>query len=195
MNSQKRAELLKNNKDSLESIEGLVDDIATDIADQVKTKIVFNAKLTDGTNNYLDRIDYTSAPINFSWQNDKGSKVYIYKYSFAYTEPAEPTSGQLYHSDAWETKIGALNTAETDYEAPYITKSNNRDYYQDHNPNHAKMSWTSDTGFVFVNDFTNAPIEIGVSRKFGHYIAGDFSSTEIYDTNPVGTVTGFYFDT
>ena len=193
MNTKKTNETLKNNNQSLTTIEGLVDDIAEKI--DAKTKIIFNAKLTDGSNNYLDRIDYTSAPINFYWQNDKNAKVYIYRYSFAYTEPAEPQGTQLYHSDAWETKIGALNSDESDFEAPYITKSNNIEYANGVNANHAKMSWTSDPGWVFRHDFNEAPIEIGITRKFAHYIEGDFSSPEIYDTDPVGIIEGYYYTT
>ena len=47
-----------------------------------KKKIIFNARLTDGTNEYLARDDYSSSPIDFYWENDKGVVVYIVRYRF-----------------------------------------------------------------------------------------------------------------
>lgn len=176
---------------TMNTIQERVDDIAEKI--NAKTKIIFNSKLTDGTNDYLDKMDYSNSPIHFRWQNDKNATAYIYKYTFGYTEPSEPSASQLYHSTAWETKIGAMNIGVSDYEAPYITKETNVDYYNDNNPNHSKMQWTSDPGWVFRHDFLEAPISIGISRTFGHYIATDFSSPEIYDTNPVGIIEGYYY--
>ena len=179
MNSSKTNELLKSIKNDVNTI--------------AQKKILFNAHLTDGTNEYLTRGDYSNEnAIDFYWQNDKETPVYIYKYNFSYTQTSEPTDIQLYHSTAWESKIGALNSDESDYEAPYITKKNNIEYYNDTNPNHTKMQWTSNPGWTFRHDFNEAPIEIGISRKFGHYIQANIN-TGNYDTDPVGIIEGYYY--
>ena len=169
--------------------------IETDVDTLAKTKVIFNARLTDGTNNYLARSDYSGEGngIDFYWQNDKGTPVYIYKYVFTYEESTEPTGDQLYHSTAWDSKIGALNSGETDYEAPYITVSDNKDYVANISAGAPKNSWISNTTFVFQKDFYEAPFEIGISRKFAHYINGDFDDTNLYDSNPVGLIEGYYF--
>ena len=157
-------------------------------------RIIFNAKLSDPSSNlYLDRIDYASSPIIFAWQNPYSVPVYIYKYSFTYTESTEPTSSQLYHGTTFTTKIGAVDSAGTDFEPPYMSYSNNRDHYKTGNSNETKRQWTSDVGWCFEYDFSEAPIEIGVSRKFGHYVAGDFS-TSLYDSNPIGNIEGYYYN-
>ena len=168
--------------------------IKTDVDTLAKTKVIFNARLTDGTNDYLARSDYSGGNgLDFYWQNDKNTPVYIYKYVFTYEESTEPTGDQLYHSTAWDSKIGALNSGETDYEAPYITVKDNKDYVANISAGAPKNSWISNTTFVFQKDFNNAPIEIGVSRKFGHYINGDFDDVSLYDSNPVGIIEGYYY--
>ena len=157
-----------------------------------KKKIFFNARLTDGTNEYLDRDDYSNSPIDFYWQNDKGVPVYVANYRFMYVEGSEPTAGELYHSTSFTSKIGAINSTGDDYEAPYITIKDNKDYYRTGQPNDAKQLWTSNAGMVFESDFSLAPIEIGVSRKFGHHIQANIDTSD-YDSDPVGIIEGYYY--
>ena len=178
----------------LTEIDTTLETISNNVDTLAKTKVIFNARLTDGTNNYLARSDYSGGnAIDFYWRNDKGTPVYIYKYVFTYEESTEPTGDQLYHSTAWDSKIGALNLDETDYEAPYITVSDNKDYVANISAGAPKNSWVTNTTFVFQKDFNEAPIEIGISRKFAHYINGDFDDTNLYDSNPVGLITGYYY--
>ena len=118
--------------------------------------------------------------------------MYIYKYSFAYPEDNEPTETQLYHGTAWSSNIGALNSAEDGYEAPYITVNDNKDYFQSKSSGGVKQTWTSNTTYVFQENFNEAPIEIGISRKFSHYINANIN-TNSYDDNPVGIIEGFYY--
>ena len=158
-----------------------------------KKKILFNALLTDGTNDFLLKADYSSSPINFYWENDKGAPVYIYKYRFIYPEGTEPTCTQLYHSTAWDSKIGAMNSAGDDYITPYITVNSNKNYMNGYNAGGRKENWVSDQCFVYRHDFNEAPIEIGISRKFGHYINADLDTTD-YDDNPVGIIDGYYYE-
>ena len=162
----------------------------TALTDLNKKKIFFNAFLSDGTQDALDRIDYTSSPIVFSWQNDKGVPVYIHQYIFQYDDSNEPQTTDMYHSSAFTTKIGAVNSAGTDIEEPYLSMSSNR-----HFPNTTipKRTWFGNVGWYWRYDFTDAPIEIGVSRKFGQYIAGDFSGA-VYDNDPIGHIEGYYYD-
>ena len=157
-----------------------------------KTKIIFNARLTDGTNEYLQKADYFSSPIDFYWQNDKGVPVYVTKYRYIYAQSAEPTIGELYHSTTFDSNIGAMNSDGDDYEAPYITVKSNLDYYGAIQPNLNKQTWTSNAGWCFEKDFSYAPIEIGVSRKFGHHIAHNINIAE-YDSDPIGIVEGYYY--
>lgn len=157
-----------------------------------KKKIIFNARLTDGTNEYLARDDYSSSPIDFYWENDKGVVVYIVRYRFIYTESSEPTPEELYHSTAFDSKIGAMNSAGDDYEAPYITVKDNKDYFSHIQPNTSKQTWTTPQGLIYTSDFSNAPIEIGVSRKFGHHISANINTTD-YDDDPIGIIEGFYY--
>ena len=178
----------------IDTISSDVSAIKTDVDTLAKKKIIFNAKLSDGSNNHLTRSDYSGGnAINFSWQNDKGTQVYIYKYRFTYPEVSgEPGQGNLYHSTAWESKIGALNSGETDYEAPYITVNNNKDYFYAGHNNRTKQQWITTTNYVFQNDFNEAPIEIGISRKFGHYINGNID-TGNYGAPPLGIIDGYYY--
>ena len=157
-----------------------------------KKKIIFKARLTDGTNEYLEKANYSSSPIDFYWENDKGVPVYIIKYRFMYQETNEPTLTQLYHGTAFDSNIGAMNVAGDDYEEPYITVKDNLDYYDTIQPNFGKQTWTSNPGWCFEQDFSHAPIEIGVSRRFGHHIAGNINTTD-YDTDPIGIVDGYYY--
>ena len=182
---------------SLDNIETDVSAIKTDVDTLAKTKVIFNARLTDGSNNYLARSDYSGGnAIDFTWQNDKNTPVYIYKYCFTYPEGStgEPTEDELYHSTAWDSKIGALNSGETDYEAPYITVSDNKDYFQNKSSGGVKQSWATNTTYIFQKDLNEAPIEIGISRKFGHYINGNIDTTN-YGGNPVGIIEGYYYAT
>ena len=156
-----------------------------------RNKIIFKGRLTDGTNEYLAKANYSSSPIDFYWQNDKDVPVYVVKYKFMYQETNEPTLTQLYHSTAFDSNIGAMNIVGDDYEAPYITIKDNLDQYDPIQPNFGKQTWTSNPGWCFECDFSVAPIEIGVSRKFGHHIAGNINTTD-YDTDPVGIIEGFY---
>ena len=173
----------------LKHIDSDVDTIREEL---FKSKIFFNAKLSVGVNDYLPKADYASSPIIFSWQNDKGTPVHICDYRFIYPESNEPTQNQLYHSTAWECKIGAVNSAGTDFEAPYITIDDNRNNLHDNNPNAPKQQWVSNTTWVFDYHFDAAPIEIGISRKFGHYIAADID-TSSYDDDPIGIIDGYYY--
>lgn len=203
MNSSQTISLLKQVKDdtsnilttnsSLSTANTALTSIKNDSSEINKqNRIAFNAKLTDNTNNYLDRLDYSSSPIIFNWQNDKGVPVFINKYRFTYTESNEPTPSQLYHSTAWDSKIGALNSSGTDFEAPYVTVHDNSSYYSLKNSNAPKQQWVSSSAWLFENDFSDAPIEIGVSRKFGHYIAADLTTTS-YDSDPIGRIEGYYY--
>ena len=168
-------------------------DIKTEMNNLVKNKIIFNARLTDGTNNFLDKADYSGGnAIDFYWQNDKGTPAYITKYRFIYPEANEPTESQLYHSSSWSCNIGAMNSAEDGYEAPFVTINDNKDYICAGNPNASKIQWVSNISFVFENDFRHAPIEIGISRKFGHYINANINTTD-YDADPIGIIDGFYY--
>ena len=179
---------------SLDNIETDVSEIKTDVDTLSKTKIMFNARLTDGSNNYLAKADYSGGNgIDFYWSNNLGSTAYINKYVFTYPEAQEPTETELYHSTSWESKIGALNSGETDYEAPYITVNDNKDYFQNKSSGGVKQTWVSNQCFVFQKDFNEAPIEIGVSRKFGHYINANINTAD-YDDNPVGIIEGYYYD-
>ena len=157
-----------------------------------KKKIIFNARLTDGTNEYLEKANYSSSPIDFYWQNDKEVPVYIVKYRFIYPEVSEPSSDELYHSVRFDSKIGAMNSVGDDYEAPYITVKDNKDYYGAIQPNLNKQQWTTNAGWCFENDFSYAPIEIGISRKFGHHIAGNIDGDE-FDDDPIGIIDGYYY--
>ena len=186
---------LSNISGDLTTINTNVSEIKTDVDTLAKTKVIFNARLTDGSNDYLARSDYSGGnALDFYWQNDKNTPVYIYKYCFAYREGSsgEPTDNELYHSTAWDSKIGALNSGETDYETPYITVSDNKDYFQNKSSGGVKQTWINNTNYIFQKDFNEAPIEIGISRKFGHHINGNIDTTN-YGANPTGIIEGFYF--
>ena len=161
---------------------------------QKENRIIFYDKLSDtSSNRYLARIDYTSSPIIFNWENPYNVPVYIFKYTFAYTESSEPTSSQLYHGTTYTAKIGRVDSTNTDFEVPYISIDNNRDHYEQGNSNETKKQWTSDPGWCYEYNFKEAPIKILPGRRFGHYIAGDFSTTS-YDSNPIGNIEGYYYN-
>ena len=166
--------------------------IESDVSDLNRKKIIFKARLTDGTNEYLSRADYSSSPIDFYWQNDKGVPVYVLKYQFTYNDGTEPTAQELYHSTAFDSNIGAMNEAGDDYEAPYITIKDNCDYFFNSQPNSNKQTWVNPQALVYQNDFDYAPIEIGVSRKFGHHISANINTGE-YDSDPIGIIEGYYY--
>ena len=166
--------------------------IKTDVDTLAKTKIIFNARLTDGTNDYLNIANYSGGnAINFYWSNNLGSTAYIYKYVFVYPETGEPTQSQLYHFTAWDSNIGALNQSETAYEAPYIVVSDNKDYMSNISAGAPKNTWATNNCFVFQKDFHECPIEIGISRKFGHYINANITSLSSDD--PIGIIEGYYY--
>ena len=172
-----------------------IDTINTNVNTLAKTKIIFNALLTDGSNDHLTRTDYSGEnAIDFYWQNDKGTPVYIYKYRFAYPPVGgtEPGPGQLYHNTSWDCNIGAMNSAETGYEAPYIQVKTNKFYFHNTDQNHIKQNWVSTSHYNYQHDFSEAPIEIGISRKFAHHIDANIS-TSTYDAPPVGIIDGYYY--
>ena len=167
----------------------LLKDIHSELS---KKKIIFRARLTDGTNEYLPRADYSSSPIDFYWQNDKGVPVYVVKYRFIYNDSSEPTAQELYHSTAFDSHIGAMNIDGDDYEAPYITVKSNCDYFSEQQPNNGKCLWVSPQGLLYTSSFEYAPIEIGINRKFGHHIAANINTSD-YDTDPIGIIEGYYY--
>lgn len=196
---------------SLDNVETDIDSIKTDI-DSIKTnidtinnnvvdigvtlgakKVVFNGYLTDGTNNNLARQDYTSSPLIFYWQNPYNKPVYITRYNFSYQEANEPTTSELYHSTAWTTKIGLVNDSNDGFDSNYISYSNNMEWPHRES---AKRTWCSNVNFWdwrYLLYDNNLEIEIGISKRFGHYIAGNINTSD-YDTNPVGVVYGYYYD-
>ena len=190
MNYSTHVSLLKNINSGIQNNKSLLTDIDTELS---KKKIIFRARLTDGTNEYLAKADYSSSPIDFYWQNDKGVPVYIVNYKFIYNDSSEPTAQELYHSTAFDSHIGAMNSDGDDYEAPYITVKSNCDYFSEQQPNNGKCLWVSPQGLLYTSNFDYAPIEIGVSRKFGHHIAADINTTD-YDTDPVGIIEGYYYE-
>ena len=190
MNYSTHVSLLKNIDSGIQNNKSLLTNIDTELS---KKKIIFNARLTDGTNEYLAKADYSSSPIDFYWQNDKDVPVYIIKYRFAYTEGTEPSAQELYHSTAFTSNIGAMNSDGDDYESPYITIKDNIDHFTNFQPNANKQQWTTNVGMCYEYDFSYAPIEIGVSRKFGHHIAANINTTD-YDTDPIGIIDGYYYE-
>ena len=154
-----------------------------------KKKIIFNARMTDGTNEYLATADYTSSPTYFYWQNDKNVPVYITRYTLLYPVTTEPTWNQLYHTGAWDSKIGLLNEAETDIEEPYVTVKDNYNFMLEENANHMKRTQFSTNIYAFELRLDRAPVEIGVTRKFAQYIAGDID----FDEAPRGLIEGYYY--
>ena len=179
-------------KTSLSNIESDVSAIKTDVDTLAKKKIVFNARLSDGSNNYLPRSNYSGSPIDFSWSNGKGSPVYIYQYRFIYPSANEPDSDELYHSTAVASNVGAMNSAGDDYEAPYITVNDNKDYMRGYNGGGRKETWVTDNCFIYRHEFQEAPIEIGISRKFGHHITSNMSTGD-YGGDPIGIIDGYYY--
>ena len=124
----------------LATLLGYNSNIQSDVSDLNRKKIIFNGRLTDGTNEYLTRGDYSSSPIYFYWQNDKTVPVYVSRYTLVYQVSTEPTWDLLYSTTAWDSKIGLLNDSETDIVEPYITVKDNFDFMNEENANHIKKS-------------------------------------------------------
>ena len=195
MNSSRTNQLLNSISTSLNDVEIELSTIKSDLVDIGVTlgtkKVIFNGKLSESGNEYLTRTDYTSSPVYFAWQNPYDKPVYIYDYQFTYREVDEPSPVEMYHSTSWETKIGAMNQAETDIESPFVSYETNMEQFNNNGVNSTKLTCFTPIGWAFSYNFKEAPIEIGVSRKFGHYIAGDIN-TNTYETHPRGVIHGYY---
>ena len=205
MNTCKTNDLLKDVKtyaSNLPDIELELDTINNKLVDigitlaKNENKKIFSAYLSDGTNDYLDTIDYTSSPINFSWTNTFDKPVYITRYDFVYRHQSstEPHSTDSYHcNEEFRTKIGAMNDAGDDYENNYIEYFRNVEYPH---TNGLKRNIFSDVAWSWHHRFNEISndIEIGVSKKFGHYIAGNFTTSEGYAFGPLGIIYGYYYD-
>ena len=159
-------------------------------------KVIFNGYLTDGNNEYLPRANYEGSPFIFYWQNPYDKPVYIHRYNFRYQEANESaTLTELYHSPDFVTKIGLVNDDDTDFDNNYITFKSNVEMIDF--TGSIKRSYTTTNFYVYDYIFPEnhgAPLEIGVSKKFGHYIAGDFQSSQGYDNDPIGQVYGYYYE-
>ena len=138
-------------------------------------------------------------PIIFEWTNPYDKPVYITHYNLSYWNERsggsdEPGYAELYHCPtAQTTKICAVNDNGDDFDdnGAYYTQKTNLEMMLPNalTPN---QNWVYDDGmWYFFYQFLEAPIEIGVSKKFGHYIAGDFTDSG-YDTAPVGIIQGYY---
>ena len=176
--------------ETLRYINTSVTNIESDVNDLNKNKIYFNALMSDGTQDALERLDYTSSPIIFEWQNDKDVPVYIIRYIFQYDESNEPQTTDMYHSSSFTNKLGVVNSEGADIEEPYMLMESNRQYLNNTNP---KRTWFGNVGWFWRYDFIETPIEIGVSGKFGHYISGDFTGA-VYDNDPIGHLEGYYYN-
>ena len=187
---------LYNIEEDLTTINNTLVDIGVSLNNTAPENRVFiSGRLTDGTNEYLDTIDYTSSPINFSWTNTFDKPVYIdhYRVSYKNSDQTEPQHAQLYHSTAWDMKIGKMNDTGDDYLThSHLLQKNNLDYVRGYFNNPKQTIYQDNHTYNWEYDFSKAPIEIGVSKKFGQYIAGDFSDADIYTTAPVGLIRGYY---
>ena len=166
--------------------------IQSDTADLNKNKIIFNGRMTDGTNEYLPNANYTSSPIYFYWENTTGKTIYIEQYFLVYPTTEDPEWLDLYHSPRWDSKIGLLNEAETDIEEPYITLKYNLDFMNSDTANNVRRTWTSGDVYSFKHNFTRSPMKIEPGRKFAQYIAGNLT---VNTTTPLyGRIEGYYYD-
>ena len=202
MNASKTQNILKDLKTKINNVETNTSNI-----NEINTKLVdigitlsknenikiFSAYLTDGTNEYLANADYTSNPINFTWTNTFDKPVYITRYDFCYPETTAPSSDGMFHSTKFTTKIGAMNDDGNDYENNYITIKQNLEWPQ---TNGIKRTFFSNTSWTWICRFNeiSAPVCIGISKKFGHYINGDFQLGSNYDDAPTGIINGYYYD-
>ena len=183
---------LQSSNAKLNNIDSALVDIGTTLAPQ---KVIFSGYLTDGTNEYLPRSDYTSTPLIFYWQNPYDKPVYIQRYNFRYQEAQESsTLDDLYHSPAFTTKIGLVNDTGDDFDSNYITYKQNLEMIDF--TTSSKRTYTSSNYYVYDYIFpenNGTVIEIGVSKKFGHLIASDFQAGQGYDNDPLGIVYGYYY--
>ena len=206
MNSSKTNNILQNINTSLNNIENDNDNIRSDMADigvsisrlNTRDKIYFSDRLTDGTNDYLERADYASSPIYFSWTNNYDYPVYITDYVFAYRHGSnsEPSSSGTYHSTAFTTKIGKMNDNGDDMDEnnSYYTMKTNLEMALDRATQPKRTFNNDNTMWWWRNEFFYAPIKIEPGKKFAHYIAGDFASETTYHTDPVGIIQGYYYE-
>ena len=54
--------------------------------------------------------------------------------------------------------------------------------------------FNTDAVFVWKYEFKDAPIKIESNKKFGHYIASNFSNQSDYGSAPIGLIQGYYLD-
>ena len=176
----------------LETINNKLVDIGITLSKN-DNKIIFNAYLTDGSNDYFALGDYSSSEFDFSWTNTFDKPVHITRYDFLYNASNNPVSTELYHSPSFTSKIGAMNEAGDDYDSNYIIQKQNREFPH---INGLKRTHFSDTIWTWQYQFNrmDISIEIGVSRKFGHHIAGDFTNGEGYNSSMMGIIYGYYYD-
>ena len=180
--------MIAQNLVKLDSIISDLGDIGVSIA-RDPTKIFFQEPLNYNGNDYLHWTDYTSNPVLGYYRNELSKPIYITEFNFTYEEASEPdVSGDTYHSPAFDCKIGKVDNSDT-FVAPSITIRNNRDQTN----NMIKYDSYNPIAYCWKYDFSDAPIELGVSGRFGHYIEGDFSST-YYDSFQYGKIKGYYLE-
>ena len=173
----------------LDNIQSELVDIGITLTELNKSnKMWFKQRLDyDGTD-YIGYTDYSSSAITGYYENSSNQKQYITEFNFAYEENSDPdVSGDTYHSPKFTTKIGKMNNSNV-FETPYMTIQDNRDQ----GINMTKMSGFNPNAFNWKHDFSEAPIELGVTERFGHYINGNFTNT-YYDSWCVGNVIGYYY--
>ena len=152
-------------------------------------RIWFHNRLDYNGNNTLTFGDYSSSNVTAYYSNDSSKTQYITKFFFCYEESTAPDSGSdTYHSPSFTTYIGKMNSSNV-FEAPYMTIENNRD--QIDNVRYETF-WSPDM-WVWEYDFSDAPIKLDASDRFGQLIAGNFESAH-YDSWPVGYVRGYYYN-
>ena len=183
----------------LNDIEDYIADIGVSISRiHTRDKIYISGKLTDGTNDYLDKIDYTSSPIYFNWTNPYTYPVYITEYTFRYHHNTndEPNWNELYHcATPWTTKIGKMNNTGDDMDSiSYYEINNNLEMMWDYVSQPKRSFISDDNMWIWAHSFRDAPIKIEPNQKFGHYIGGDFSSSSIYNSNPIGNIQGYMYE-
>ena len=172
----------------LQTIDTSLDNIESDMTGTNKQgRIFFHSLLEYDGNNYLNKADYTSSPITGFYHNTSANTQYITQFHFSYEHSSnEPTGAEMYHSTAFATKIGKANPSNV-FEAPFMTLNNNYEQADENQKNSQYNPQVYDWNY----NFEENPIELGVTSKFAHYIAGDFSGAD-YGSNPVGYVRGYY---
>jgi len=153
-----------------------------------ENKIWFHSRLDYNGNEYLLRDDYTSTPVTGYYENATSKPQYITDYHFVYESVSEPNSAETYHSPAFDGKIGKM-TSNNDFIEPYLSYQSNRDMAECM----IKQEGFEDITYIWKYDFSDAPIELGVSQRFGHLINGDMSST-YYDSWIYTYVHGYYYN-